>query len=168
MPEISETWRLVSCARCRKQLRLCPRCDRGQRFCSDGCADLARRERQRAASARYQASRRGRRLHAASQGRYRDRCATDQLVAQKVTDGSVTQRSSGAISRSSPETHSASGGAVEEAVPHAIVTSVGSSLSCSCCGVSMPMGARFAFARRARIRTLRARRARIPRLPRGG
>jgi len=33
-----------SCARCRAQVLLCSRCDRGQRYCSQACSFAARRE----------------------------------------------------------------------------------------------------------------------------
>jgi hypothetical protein len=71
------------CARCRAQVALCSRCDRGQIYCGAECAQQARYHSQRAAGRRYQASRRGRMAHAARQQRYRAR-------RQKVThQGSV-------------------------------------------------------------------------------
>jgi len=65
--------RLFLCARCRQQVVLCSRCDRGNRYCGPTCAQRARREAQRAAARRYQSSRRGQRTHAARQARYRQR-----------------------------------------------------------------------------------------------
>ena len=64
---------------CQRQFFLCSRCDRGQRYCSPACSAAARRAERREAAARYQHGRRGRRLHAARQARYRER------RAQKVT-----------------------------------------------------------------------------------
>lgn len=65
--------RFFLCARCRAQVLVCSCCDRGQIYCADGCARLARREGQRAAGQRYQRSHRGRLAHA-SRGRcYRAR-----------------------------------------------------------------------------------------------
>jgi hypothetical protein len=65
--------RLFLCARCRAQVLVCPCCDRGQTYCAGGCAQEARHQAQRAASRRYQATRRGRVNHAARSGRWRAR-----------------------------------------------------------------------------------------------
>jgi len=54
------TCRLFLCARCRKQVLICPRCDRGQIYCADGCAKIARSQSVREAGRRYQQSRKGR------------------------------------------------------------------------------------------------------------
>ena len=42
-PFVVASDRLLNCARCQRQLRVCRSCDRGQRYCRDPCA---RRERQ--------------------------------------------------------------------------------------------------------------------------
>ena len=76
--------RLFLCARCRRQVLICSRCDRGQQYCGARCSGLARRESLRAAGRRYQHSRRGRHCHAERQRRYRHRCGEDAR-AQKVT-----------------------------------------------------------------------------------
>jgi hypothetical protein len=68
-----EYGRFFLCGRCRKQVLICSDCDRGQIYCTDGCAQRARREAQRAAGRRYQASERGRLNHAARARRYRAR-----------------------------------------------------------------------------------------------
>lgn len=52
---------------------LCERCERGQTLCSAACRARRRRAQVRAAGARYQGTRRGARLHAARQARYRAR-----------------------------------------------------------------------------------------------
>ena len=65
--------RLFLCARCQAQVLICSHCDRGHIYCAQGCARTARRDAQRAASRRYQQSRRGRQNHAARSGRYRAR-----------------------------------------------------------------------------------------------
>ena len=65
--------RLYLCARCRCQVVICSHCDRGQRYCTDGCAERARQSSLREAGQRYQRSRRGRHCHAARQRRYRQR-----------------------------------------------------------------------------------------------
>jgi len=63
--------RLFLCARCREQVVLCSRCDRGQRYCGQACADAVRRDRQRAAGQRYQCSSAGRSKHAERSRRWR-------------------------------------------------------------------------------------------------
>jgi hypothetical protein len=76
----SETsYRLYSCARCAAQVRICRSCDRGNRYCAEGCAQLSRRESLRRAGARYQQSYRGACSHALLPPRLRAR------RAQKVT-----------------------------------------------------------------------------------
>ena len=67
------TARLFLCVRCQTQALVCSHCDRGQIYCAQGCAQTARRDAQRAAGRRYQASRRGRVNHAERAGRYRAR-----------------------------------------------------------------------------------------------
>lgn len=66
---------MVVCARpdCRQIFYLCPRCDRGDRYCSRACAHRARRATLHAAGRRYQAKRPGRLRHAARQAHYRTR-----------------------------------------------------------------------------------------------
>ena len=72
--------RLFLCARCRCQVLVCRRCDRGQVYCGRGCAQEARRCNQREARRRYQATERGREMHADRSRRYRACCGrvTDQ------------------------------------------------------------------------------------------
>jgi hypothetical protein len=65
--------RLLNCARCQQQLRVCRRCDHGQRFCPDPCARQARRACVRAAGHRYQQTFRGRLHHARRQAHWRQR-----------------------------------------------------------------------------------------------
>ena len=65
--------RFFLCARCRRRVLICSCCDRGQVYCAGGCAQEARRQAQRAAGARYRASRRGRLAHALRARRYRRR-----------------------------------------------------------------------------------------------
>jgi hypothetical protein len=74
--------RLFVCARCRCQVWVCSRCDRGQRYCAGGCATAARRASVRAAGARYQSTRRGRHCHAERQRRYRARraCSSEEVT----------------------------------------------------------------------------------------
>ena len=86
------TARLYLCARCRAQVLICRRCDRGQRYCNRGCAREARGQRQREAAARYAASHRGRLTHAARAQRYRARCrnkVTHQGSRVRCADASI-------------------------------------------------------------------------------
>ena len=87
--------RLFVCGRCRAQVLVCSHCDRGQRYCADGCAQVTRNSLQRDAARRYQASRAGRFKHAARMRRWRERRAalqqsvTHQGSAPGVPDGVV-------------------------------------------------------------------------------
>jgi len=72
-PMIELTCRLFLCARCRKQVLICRRCDRGQLYCADGCAKIARSQSVREAGRRYQQSRQGRFKQAERLRRFRRR-----------------------------------------------------------------------------------------------
>jgi hypothetical protein len=74
-----DSYRLYNCARCAKQVRICRHCDRGNRYCAQGCAQQSRRDSRRRAAWRYQQSPRGACRHAARQRAWRSR------HAQKVT-----------------------------------------------------------------------------------
>jgi len=65
--------RLFLCGRCRAQVVICSRCDRGQIYCGAACSQVARRESQREAGRRYQRGRRGRFAHAERARRHRQR-----------------------------------------------------------------------------------------------
>jgi len=67
------TYRLYHCCRCGMQVCICAQCDCGNLYCPRECAELARRESVRRASARYQRTLRGARKHAERQQRYRER-----------------------------------------------------------------------------------------------
>lgn len=83
--------RMFLCERCRAQVVLCSRCDRGNVYCGPACAASRRRESIRAAGRRYQQSRRGRFTHAARTRRYRER-------HQKVTHhGSAAGEANGLL-----------------------------------------------------------------------
>ena len=78
--------RMFLCARCRRQVLVCRRCDRGQIYCAGTCAGEARREAQRAARRRHQATPHGRTTHAERNRRYRARrrCVTDHGLSTDV------------------------------------------------------------------------------------
>ena len=67
--------RLTTCAdhRCNRPFAVRGGCDLERRFCSPQCASSSRRSSLRRAGRQYQATDRGRSLHAARQARYRDR-----------------------------------------------------------------------------------------------
>jgi hypothetical protein len=65
--------RFYLCARCRAQVLICRRCDRGHIYCSPSCSGTARQTSIRAAGQRYQTSRAGRFNHAERTRRYRER-----------------------------------------------------------------------------------------------
>jgi len=71
--------RLYHCCRCHAQVIICRRCDRGQRYCTSGCSQVARQDSLKRANKKYQASRKGRFNNAARQQRFRQR------QKQKVT-----------------------------------------------------------------------------------
>ena len=73
------------CANCRKAVTICSHCDRGHRYCGEGCSQATRRRAVREAGQRYQATRQGRHRHAERQRRYRVRMALHAIPSQKVT-----------------------------------------------------------------------------------
>lgn len=77
------------CGRCRSRVLVCRECDRGQIYCIGTCAQEARRDKQREARRRYQATPRGRAVHAARSRRYRARgpCVTDHGLANEQKAG---------------------------------------------------------------------------------
>jgi hypothetical protein len=85
-PEVrmEESARLFLCARCAVPVRLCSRCDRGQRYCTPSCSNTARRTAQREAARRYQRSRNGRMVHAARSRRWRIRHHRSEPVAEPM------------------------------------------------------------------------------------
>jgi hypothetical protein len=70
-----QTGRLFLCARCQAQVLVCGPCDRGQRYCATGCADITRLNLQREAGKRYQQGRAGRHKHASRMHQWRKRRA---------------------------------------------------------------------------------------------
>jgi hypothetical protein len=79
--------RLYLCARCRAQVILCSRCDRGNRYCGRQCRHQAREQARREAAQRYQRSWRGRIAHAQRSRRWRQRRA--QREAARDAGGSA-------------------------------------------------------------------------------
>jgi hypothetical protein len=67
---------MFNCARCRRLVVICTRCDRGQRYCSAHCRQVQRRRSVREAGRRYQRTPYGARNNAARQKRWRTRFVT--------------------------------------------------------------------------------------------
>lgn len=83
---MQDTARLYFCQRCSTQVIICSRCDHGQRYCANTCAQNARLASLKRATKKYQSSRAGRFNNAARQRRFR------QHHPQKVThQGSLVQ-----------------------------------------------------------------------------
>lgn len=86
------------CACCHAPVLICSRCDRGDRYCSDDCAQQRRKCSQHSAAKRYQRSHRGRSKHAQRQRRYRERkrrCS--EGFAKKVTHQGSPPRPAAAL-----------------------------------------------------------------------
>ena len=85
--------RMFLCGCCRSQVFVCRCCDRGQVYCIETCAQKARHDRQREARRRYQATPRGRAMHAERNRRYRARmrCVTDHGPGQGARRAAVAQ-----------------------------------------------------------------------------
>jgi hypothetical protein len=87
--------RLYLCARCRQQVILCSRCDRGNRYCGWACRHQARRQARRETAQRYQRSRGGRMAHAQRSRLWRQRrAARDAAIAASVDAHNVTHQGS--------------------------------------------------------------------------
>lgn len=128
------TGRLFMCARCRAQVFICRRCDRGNRYCTADCARAARRESLSAAGHRYQCSRRGRMAHAARARRYRARSkfvthhsspapAANDVLQRDLIDATA-------------------------AVAATMVVATPATSRCHCCGCPLPALVRTGFVRR--------------------
>lgn len=68
---MKSTARLYQCMFCHKQVTICRKCDRGNIYCADGCAAIARTRSLKLAKARYQVTLKGRHHNAAHQARFR-------------------------------------------------------------------------------------------------
>lgn len=67
----SESFRMVRCGECQGLFYLCRRDDRGNRYCPQGCQELAWRRTRKGARRRHQQSELGREDHRDAQRRYR-------------------------------------------------------------------------------------------------
>lgn len=78
--------RLYLCARCRVQVVLCSRCDRGNRYCGTLCRRQSRQEARSQTAQRYQRSWRGRIAHAQRSRRWRQRRAARETARDVAGD----------------------------------------------------------------------------------
>lgn len=83
---LENTLRLYQCARCFTQVKICTYCDRGNIYCAQGCARIARKTAHLAAAIRYQMTRLGKLCHALCQKRYR---ANLRLKNKVIDQGSL-------------------------------------------------------------------------------
>ncbi|MCY0858709.1 hypothetical protein [Cupriavidus sp. D39] len=105
------TGRLFVCARCRAQVIVCRRCDRGQIYCDGDCSEVSRQASLSEAGRRYQRSRQGRFAHAERMRRYRNR-------QKKVTHhGSVVPAANALLPLTSTTPANASTSATAARVP---------------------------------------------------
>jgi hypothetical protein len=103
--------------RCRAQVLLCTRCDRGQRYCGRACSRAARERSQREAAQRYQRSRAGRLAHAERARRWRQRrreVAQRPAATTPCATNFVTHQGSPPLDADAPLTPGEQGIAVEE------------------------------------------------------
>ncbi len=149
--------RLYLCARCRVQVVLCSRCDRGNRYCGPACGRQARDEAQREAARRYQQSRRGRVAHARRSGQWRRRRAAAGGAgdgAQNVTHQG-SQPAAGAAPLAAWTHDRATAGRADTAAdatdtisPQALATAtLSTGWSCRRCGARQGVHLRLGFVR---------------------
>jgi len=141
MAASEQTYRLYNCARCAEQVRICGRCDRGNRYCAGACAVLRRRESLLRAGKRYQRSYRGACAHAARQRAWRER------QMQEVTHhGSIPTAVSVTVANSSTQTTTQGSHAHNKPLPQPPaalfeLTALQVRAGCSVCGrVLSPFG----------------------------
>ena len=95
--------RMYLCARCRVQVILCSRCDRGNRYCGRQCSGQARRQARRETAQRYQRSWGGRIAHARRSRRWRQRLAQREAArAGGCSEHNVTHQGSQPAVSSAP------------------------------------------------------------------
>lgn len=136
----SPTPRFFLCDLCRRQVVICNRCDRGQVYCGRDCALEVRRCRQREARRRYQASERGRQLHADRSRRFRarGRCVTDQGPTLKTPGHQQPEPAHAAVAATQP----------------AIINAAGRLTACHRCGHSVSDWVRMGPIRRPHRRAI--------------
>lgn len=141
--------RFISCALCRAHALICSCCDRGQIYCSPTCAREARHRAQRAASCRYQRSRRGRFAHALRARRYRARWRIRGAQQKNVTHQGSPPQPADDLLPADPAAHQPpSTGDLQGRMPV-----ISERKRCCSCGRSCPEFIRRGFLRRRGPRT---------------
>ena len=131
---------------CRARVLICSRCDRGQIYCARGCAQEARRIKQREANRRYQKTFRGRRNHAARTACYRAR-------QKKVTyQGSPPRPPGDVVSADSTATNKDGESSEPPTVP--VVGDGPAPGHCHWCACRCPDKVRRDFLRRRRVHSI--------------
>ena len=133
------------CARCRAQVLLCSRCDRGQRYCGRACSRAARQDSRRETARRYQRSRAGRLAHAARSRRWRQRQSVQPGRDDATSANFVTHQGSPLTGADAPLPLCEQ---AAEAKPVDTVTNV--ALICRRCAAALSPWARQGFLRHAR------------------
>jgi hypothetical protein len=156
MQASEQTYRLYSCGRCAKQVRICRGCDRGNRYCAGECATLRRGESLRRAGRRYQCSYRGACAHAARQRTWRERQAQEvthpgsflspgTVIVAATSTQTATQGIHAHIASLEPQPRSAARFALADSRMHArwpAHRTGAPTLRCSVCGGVLPPFAR--------------------------
>ncbi len=149
--------RLYLCARCRVQVVLCSRCDRGNRYCGRPCGRQARAEARRQTAQRYQRSWRGRIAHAQRSRSWRQRRAARDAAGHTAADAqNVTHQGSrppGAAAPLVAWTHDSTSSALAAAASTAqeVATTTTATVApywiCRRCGARQPPALRQGFIR---------------------
>jgi hypothetical protein len=124
--------RTFCCAHCQVEVRVCPQCDRGQRYCGQPCREQARRRQLLDSGRRYQGTAQGRCAHARRQQRYRER---EKL--KEVTHQSSQEEDAGDVL--APESSVTPVSAIKVVPPW----------HCQWCGRTLPRVVRHGFLRHA-------------------
>jgi hypothetical protein len=135
--EETDSYRLFNCALCFRQVRLCSKCDRGNRYCGQICASWARQRSKAEAGRRYQRSFQGALNHANRQAVYRVRI-TEEVTHQGSPEGSA----SAIVSFENDE---------ETFEPITSKLEKEDRICCSGCGISLGLFARPDFIGRCRL-----------------
>ena len=141
-----EVGRMFLCARCRKPVVLCSRCDRGQRYCGQVCSMAARRDFQRDAGRRYQCGSAGGVKHAERSRRWRAR-QKEQCAADSEGSGSVTHHG---VPQGLTEAPGLSSDTEDTAVPTSPRVTVQTQWLCPQCAAALQPWVRQGFLRQRR------------------
>jgi len=160
---MDQSARLYLCARCRVQVILCSRCDRGNRYCGRQCRHQARELARRQTAQRYQRSWSGRIAHAQRSRRWRQRRASRDAACGTGDDGqNVTHQGSRSGQAAAPLgawTHDSATVAVADAAADTTAQSAPQELAivtlttlapcwtCRRCGARQPAALRLGFVR---------------------